>query len=201
MRQTVSRLPCAHTLLPQPGSLPFTLFAFIGVLLIFADDLLLRHARLPVFLDALTDEPAHAITALLGVGAVYTLRQQSWHPAICIGALLGGTVIDLDHIPELFHSDIISVGTERPYSHSLLTLGILLLVIVRLRGSRRLVGGAVAWGLAWHFARDLVDNGTVPLIWPITRHGFAMPYPVYAVLLLACLVAIACGHHRPHKLS
>lgn len=189
-RQLLTRIDAA---LPQPWSPWFASLALLGVALIVADDFLLRRDDLPFVLNALTDEIAHTITALLWVGALYALRQWRWDRRMWVAALLGGTIIDLDHVPPALGWDGITVGTGRPYSHSLFTLGVLLIVIARLRRTRRVVGIAAAWALVSHYVRDLVDGGTIPLFWPITNHGFSAPYATYATLLLVCLCVIAIG--------
>jgi len=151
------------------------------------DDFVLRRHHLPFVPNALTDEPAHAVTAVLVVAAVYTLVRRPWDRRILVSALLGGTLIDVDHLPAAFGCDIVTAGTDRPYSHSLLTLGALVVVVICTAGTRRERCGVACLALASHFARDFVDGGGVPLFWPVSKHGVTMPYVLYAAGLIACL--------------
>lgn len=188
-----------NTAFPQPASTRFALLAVLGVVLIVADDFLFRRDDLSFVSNALTDELAHAATALLCVGALYALRQWHWDSRIWIATVIGGTIIDLDHVPAAFGWNVITIGTDRPYSHSLLTLGILLLVTMRLRSPRRDLGAVATWGLASHYIRDMVDGGAVPLFWPITKHGFTAPYVAYGTLLLVSLGVILVGQLRDRE--
>jgi membrane-bound metal-dependent hydrolase YbcI (DUF457 family) len=176
---------------------PFLLPAVIATLLILLDDLVLRRAHLSYALTALTDEPAHALTALLAIAAIIALRPCWEKCAVGWGALLGGTLIDLDHLPSAlgWHeiAKVISAGTKRPYPHSFLSSVLVLAVALLLRDTQRQIGLAAGFGLTVHLLRDLVDGGTVPLLWPVTKHGFSMPYEYYAAWLLLCLALITIG--------
>ena len=117
---------------------------------------------------ALFDHPAHVATAALigGTDRVY---------------LAGSLLPDVDHIPMAFGSP--EVGDDRPNTHSLLAVAAAALV------SRRLAAGAAA-----HFLRDLAMDPGAPLLWPLTRRRFRVPYAAYAVLILAT----AYSRSRPY---
>lgn len=166
------------------------LSATISVVLILIDDSVLRRHNLPFVLNALTDEPAHAATALLAVAAVYSVLRKQWNCGILVATLLGGTLIDVDHLPAVAGCDIITSGTHRPYSHSLFTLGVLVIIVVCTAGPRRELWGVASLALASHFARDLVDGSAVPLFWPLSKHGVTIPYILYAAALILCLGTI-----------
>jgi hypothetical protein len=108
---------------------------------------------------ALFDHPAHVATAVLlgGTDSVY---------------LAGSLLPDVDHIPAALGDP--QVGDPRPNTHSLLVTGAAAALSLRL--------GA---GTAAHFARDLAMDPGVPLLWPLTKRTFRVPYAAYAVLLLA----------------
>lgn len=184
----------ARILLSEASSL---LSAVLVTALIFLGDHVLLRSRLPYVLTALIDVPAHALTALLAIWALVALRPRWGEFAVWLGALLGGTLIDLDHLPAALGwngiANAISDGTDRPYSHSLLTLALILAAALLVRGARRRAGLAATLGLAVHLLRDLVDGGTVALLWPVTKHSFTLPYDDYAAWLLLCLALSVIG--------
>lgn len=149
-------------------------------LVVLAIDLLMRHSDPPLAAAAGLDETAHTITAILLLSALVPRAD----PALKLGTLLGGVLIDVDHVPLLLGNELVTAGATRPYSHSLAMVGGLLLVAAGLaRDRRRIVLGA-AFGLATHLLRDMATGG-VPLFWPLTRATIALPYTLYATLLLA----------------
>lgn len=168
-----------------PDNLPHGLVALIpiAIALIVTKDVLLGRASLVV--SGITDEPAHVVTALLVVGALYVLLGRPITRGVVVGAICGGTLIDLDHIPLALGRDWLTSETDRPITHSLLVLIPLLLVAVVLRGSRREVGLVTALALVSHFIEDMGD-GNVPLLWPVMHHGVSLPYAAYLGMLLVC---------------
>jgi hypothetical protein len=172
------------------------LFAIIAALGIAANDRFLRHGEGRFLYDALTDEPAHAVTALLLVGAVAAWHRAWRTSAVWIAAVLGGTAIDLDHVPDFLGWHYLSTGTERPHTHALPTLALLLGIALCQRGPRRRVLLAATLGLASHFVRDLVEGSTLPLLWPATAHGFSAPYGCYVAVLIVCAGMIVAGTLR-----
>jgi hypothetical protein len=178
------------------GPVLCALFAIVAVLGIAANDRFLRHGEGHFLYDALTDEPAHAVTALLAVGAVAAWHRAWRIPAIWIAAMLGGTAIDLDHVPDFLGWHYLSTGTERPHTHALPTLVLLLGITLCQRGPRRQVLLAATLGLASHFVRDLVEGSTLSLLWPVTSRGFSAPYGGYVAVLIACVGVIIVGALR-----
>lgn len=134
------------------------------------------------------DELAHLFTTLLVLWAL--------GPRICerflAPALIASVAIDLDHIPQQFGAQWLTAGTPRPYTHSLLTIAVVLLIAVLWRRRRDLTLG-IAVGLAIHFCRDMAEGGSgVSLLWPISDHSFQYPHGVYvAVMALFVLIAAA----------
>jgi hypothetical protein len=177
-----------------------------AVALIFAKDLLLSRymhlvrglhvPHLSYVLDAITDEPAHAVTALLYTGALYSLLRRRLTTRIIAAAIVGGTLIDLDHLPDALGHDLLTVAGSRPFTHSLPTLGLLLLLAFRLHGTRRELALVAALALGSHFIRDL-SYAPVPLFWPIVPRGITIPYVVYAATLVACGLVIILRWRDP----
>lgn len=153
---------------------------WLAVGLVFAVDAVFNRYTPPLAVAALMDESAHAITALLWLGALGLRRRQF----LIAGALLGAVFIDVDHLPLELGWDFLTRGTNRPYTHSLLAIGGSVLVASLLTGPRRQVVLGAAFGLATHVIRDMATGG-VPLYWPIAVHRVTIPYVVYAALLVA----------------
>ncbi len=106
-----------------------------------------------------------------------------------IPALIGSVAIDLDHIPEYLGYRFLTVGTPRPYTHSLLTPLLLLTLALAMRRQRAVFLG-LALGVLLHFFRDLAEgNGSgVSLLWPFSDHAFSYPHSTY-LAMMACVVA------------
>jgi hypothetical protein len=131
------------------------------------------------------DEAAHLLTTLIVIWALGpTAARRFMAPA-----LIASVAIDIDHIPGRLGADWLTSGTPRPYTHSLLTI-VVVLGAAALWRSRRDLLIAVGLGLAIHFWRDLAEPGSgVSLLWPFSDHGFSMAHTVYAGTLIG-LVAI-----------
>jgi inner membrane protein len=104
---------------------------------------------------------------------------------MALGILAGSVLIDLDHLPHELGTDILTAGTPRPYTHSLLTL-LVVLAVARLARSELVLGGAI--GLAGHLGRDL-GSGDVVLLWPISKGTESVPFAVYVAVLAALALA------------
>jgi hypothetical protein len=129
----------------------------------------------------LFDWVGHLATGVVLVAALRPSRPTA------IGILLGSVLIDLDHLPHQLGTDILTANAPRPYTHSLLTL-IVVLAVARLRRSELLLGAAV--GLAGHLARDL-GGGDVMLFWPLSWAEQSVPFAVYVALLALIAVQAA----------
>ena len=143
----------------------------------------------------LFDEPAHLATSVILLLAVAALLDRarsgrgvrSVRPMFGVGLLLAGNLIDVDHVPQVLGSYLLTAGTPRPYSHSLALLVPLLVGVLAGRGRGRLLAAGVALGVAGHLLRDL---GTAPvaLFWPVSSAGVTIPHTAYLVLLGAAAV-------------
>jgi inner membrane protein len=94
--------------------------------------------------------------------------------------LVGSVILDLDHLPHEFGTDVLTAGTPRPYSHSLLSV-VVVLAVAGVARSPVLLG--VAIGFAGHLLRDVGTGGGVPLLWPLSDGGAVVPFWVYVVVL------------------
>ncbi len=164
-----------------------------ALLVISLIDAWLGGGERPLLLRALTDETAHLLTAALLLSAIPTALPIRFVSGVFVGAV----AIDLDHLPLIFGSDLLTEQTNRPFTHCLLTIaivaGLALLLPARWRG----VGLGVAAGVAAHFWRDLATSTAgVPLLWPWLTVGFRLPYPLYLGVLLGCVVVTAMERRR-----
>ncbi len=133
------------------------------------------------------------MTALL---IVWALRI----PGRCMGwVLLASVAIDVDHIPDRLGWHGLTAGTPRPYTHSLLTIAIVLILGV-LGRRRRAVFFGMAAGLAIHFLRDMAEpRSGVALLWPFSLHSFRFPHGVYLAAMAA--LAVVAGFRARAGLS
>jgi inner membrane protein len=136
------------------------------------------------------DESAHLLTAALALSAWYAIRRTRPPREFIGSALIFALLIDSDHVPgELFHNDLISRGTYRPYGHTLLVVAtILMIAALAPKGRVRNVVRGSAIGVALHLLRDLPTGG-VPLFWPIVNWTVRYPYSMYGAILLASAAA------------
>ena len=142
------------------------------------------------FPGAPLDETAHFLTALLPLQAVPAAPRAR----IAVPALVATVAIDIDHIPQYLGHDFFTVGTPRPYTHSLLTLLALVALGFEVRRHRTLFL-ALALGVTLHFFRDLAEgrNGSgVVLLWPLSDHGYSYPHATYLALMACVVVADLC---------
>lgn len=153
-------------------------------------DWLYRMAGDSFFPGGLLDEIAHLLTTLIVLWAL--------GPRICgrflVPALVASVVIDLDHVPRQLGHDFLTRGTPRPYTHSLLSIVVVLAVAVLWRRRRDVMLG-IAIGLAIHFWRDMSEaDAGVSLLWPFSDHSFTLSHTGYLVemALFAAAAAARC---------
>jgi inner membrane protein len=133
------------------------------------------------------DEIAHFLTTLLVLWAL--------GPRVCerflVPALIASVAIDLDHIPADLGGQWLTAGTPRPYTHSLLTVVIVLAIGLVWRRRRDLMP-AIAIGLTLHLWRDMAEGDTgVSLLWPISYHSFQYPRSIYLSVMAGCVLISA----------
>lgn len=131
------------------------------------------------------DELAHLLTTLLFFWAFGPRTRERF----LVPALIASVAIDLDHVPGRLGVDWLTAGTPRPYTHSLLTIAIVLASALVLRRRRDLQLG-IAIGLGIHLWRDMGEGESgVSLLWPISNHSFQYPHGAF-VAVMAVLVLI-----------
>lgn len=134
------------------------------------------------------DEFAHLLTTLLFFWALGPRARERF----LLPALIASVAIDLDHIPGRLGVGWLTVGTPRPYTHSLQTIAIVFASALVLRRRRDLLLG-VGIGLAIHLLRDMGEGESgVSLVWPISDHSFQYPHGAYvAVMVVLVLIDAA----------
>jgi hypothetical protein len=174
----------------------------VGVLLAlyaFATDWLTGWHGMDFAMRGLLDWPAHLATALVILGAMIRLRGALPDQRFGWTMLACSVLIDIDHLPAEFGSDMLTSGTPRPYTHALWTVIVLTLAwatarfsVIRSGRPRpatvELVLAGAAWGVAAHFVRDIA---TAPMSfwWPVSEMAVEVPYWWY-VVALAVIIAI-----------
>jgi inner membrane protein len=130
------------------------------------------------------DEVAHLLTTLIVFWALSSRARERF----LVPALIASVAIDIDHIPDRIGVDWLTVGTPRPYTHSLLTI-VLVLAIAALWRRRRDVLLGVAIGLSIHFFRDMGEGGSgVSLLWPLSDHSFEYPHGVFVAIIVSLVL-------------
>jgi membrane-bound metal-dependent hydrolase YbcI (DUF457 family) len=167
----------------------------IALLLLLIGDHLERSIGGEGVRAGLADELAHLMTGYIILAVAF----RGASPKFAAGVLIGSVAIDADHIPQYLHHYFLTEGTQRPYTHSLLTVGVLLVIAgVGPKHWRPFVLGLVV-GTIFHFARDLCEsNSGVPLLWPWSYYSYRGSHTVYLIVMgilawLACVRAIIDG--------
>jgi inner membrane protein len=176
------RAPITRTLArPTPLSL------LIAAGLLAVSDWASHMAGDSVFPGGPLDECAHLMTMLLvlwALGPAITRR-------FLVPALIASVAIDADHLPQHLGTQLLTQGTPRPYTHSLLTV-VVVLALAPAGRRRRTVWLGVAIGLLFHFWRDLSEAGSgVSLLWPVSSQSFSLPHWSYMAVMVATAAVVA----------
>jgi membrane-bound metal-dependent hydrolase YbcI (DUF457 family) len=164
---------------------PVTL-ACVTVLLA-ASDFGDRLAGDTLFPGAPLDETAHLLTTLL---ICWALGRRAGERFL-MPALVASVAIDADHVPARLGAQFLTAGTPRPYTHSLLTIAVVLVLAWRWPRRRDLWLG-VALGLALHLGRDMGEGGSgVSLLWPFSDHSFQYRHGYYVAVMAAFVLVEA----------
>ncbi len=142
------------------------------------------------------DEPAHLATAALVLLAVRRPAWLSRHRAEVAAVLAATVLIDVDHLPLYAGVNAIAPAGGRPYSHSLLTVTVLVALSLILPPGRRRWPLTGAVGVCLHFLRDAVTGPGLTLWWPISDRSVVLPQEPYWLLLLT-LAVLATGRLIP----
>lgn len=166
----------------------------VAVVILAGADWGTRLAGDTVFPEGPLDEIAHLLTTLL----VLWVLSSRMRARYLMPALIASVAIDLDHVPARLGAEWLTAGTPRPYTHSLLTI-VVVLVIAAVWRRRRDVLLGVAIGLAIHFWRDLGEGESgVSLLWPFSDHSFQYPHGAYVAAMVAFVLidAALCARRR-----
>jgi inner membrane protein len=162
----------------RPAPLSPVVLGLAAVTLLLADlgDQLVGGATLA---GAPLDEIAHVLTTLLVLWAI----GGPLYERMLLPALVASVAIDADHIPGELGAQILTAGTPRPYTHSLLTV-VLVAGAARLWPRRHELLTGVAVGLAIHLWRDMAEPGTgVALLWPASDASWSLSHVSYLVVM------------------
>lgn len=144
----------------------------------------------------LVDEPAHLLTCLVALLALAAAARRELPAPFAAAALVASVAIDLDHLPGILGwSGLIGLG-PRPYSHSLLTVFVLLAFGFFVSGRYKMAMLGLAFGVSAHLFRDLATGPGIPLLWPFSDVSARIDYGFYALLLAALAATAAVGRRR-----
>ncbi|MGY1779762.1 metal-dependent hydrolase [Geodermatophilus sp. SYSU D01036] len=155
----------------------------LAVACILTLDLVASARPWPIPVIGLLDEPAHLLTAWLGLAAVGATRIVPW-------ALVAAVAIDADHVPLYLWGAFTAAPGGRPVTHSLAT--VLVSTVVALAVPRwRAAAAGVAAGVLLHLARDVATGPGIPALWPFDDRSVLLPYEVHAgFIVIAALCAV-----------
>lgn len=152
--------------------------------LVFAIDAVLARLPFTIARTGALDEAAHLATAALALLAANPPATLVEHRTTMLSALAASVLIDVDHIPLYLGISQVADG-GRPFSHSLVAVGIASAAALALPRRRSVLAG-VALGLCLHFIRDIATGPGLPLFWPVSTAEVRLPYRLYTSLLVAC---------------
>ena len=155
---------------PRPGLVLAGAAAFV------VDQTLYQLAGRPVGLQGPLDEIAHLLTTLM---LFWAIRHRAFD-RLLLPALVASVAIDIDHVPGRLGYDWLTAGTSRPYTHSLATIFVMLVVASKWRPRRVLFLG-IAVGVASHLWRDLAEpvGSGIAAFWPLANTRCTIPAAVY----------------------
>ena len=146
-----------------------------------------RPATESLAVHGLIDEMAHVLTA-----TIVALAFRSLDVAVSLAwALIGGVILDSEHILQLLGWTDAIPGSSRGGGHSLLVVAIVLLVSVA-DGTHRIGWISLAVGMASHLFRDMA-TGTVALLWPFDATPLSIRHDIYLATLAWCSVMVLVG--------
>ena len=171
-----------------PGRVLGVVTPLLAVACILTLDLVASAGPWPIAVVGLLDEPAHLLTAWLGLAAAGARRIQPW-------ALVGAVAIDVDHVPLYLWGGLVAGPGGRPVVHSLVT--VVALAAGGLAVPRwRTVATGLAAGVLLHLTRDVATGPGIPALWPLDGRSVLLPYEVYAGLVATTAVLVVIRNAR-----
>ena len=135
------------------------------------------------------DETAHLLTTLLVLWALSPRASDRF----VVPALVASIAIDADHVPGELGASWLTAGTPRPYTHSLLTVVLVLAAALAWR-RRRVLALGITCGLALHLWRDMSETGNgVALFWPFSYRSVRLSHAGYLAVMA---LVVAGGAYR-----
>ena len=135
--------------------------------------------------SGLLDEVAHLATAALGllVLACFIDVPRRFY----VTALVASVAIDLDHIP--VYLGLLADQDQRPFTHSLATVAVLVGAAAVSRRHRAVLAGA-AIGVLLHFMRDIAEGPPgVRMLWPLQETQWTASYWWFLGMIIAFTAA------------
>jgi len=174
---------------------PFVQMAVIAPLVVVAIDCIYGIFSPRLAVAALMDEAAHITTAGLLIVALTNCPSLEFS----LAALASSILIDIDHVPMQLGWDVLTRGTPRPYTHSVLSVIIAGILGLTLKLDAGRIARGVSFGVAAHLLRDVATGGGVSLFWPVTNRNVHVSYSSYIVLL--CLLSVIIVVRNTGKMS
>jgi endonuclease/exonuclease/phosphatase family metal-dependent hydrolase len=142
-----------------------------------------RRVPFTVLTGGALDEGAHLATGALGLLALSCFIDVPRR--FYVAGLIASVAIDLDHIPMYLG---VANPNERPVTHSLATVVVVLIAAVASRRHRAVLAG-VATGLLIHFARDIAEGPPgVRMLWPLSNTAWTASFRWFLGMIIAFTV-------------
>jgi len=143
-----------------------------------------RRVPFSVLASGPLDEVAHMATGALGLLALSCFIDAPRR--FYVAGLIASVAIDLDHIPLYLG---LGNPAQRPITHSLATVLVLVVAAALSRRHRAVIVGA-ATGLVIHFARDIAEGPPgVRMLWPFENTAWAASFRWFLAMIIVFTVA------------
>lgn len=130
------------------------------------------------------------LTCLIALIAVTAVSGRRPPPLFVAAALVASVAIDLDHLPAMLGWGGLTGPEPRPYTHSLVTVAILLGLGFLAAGRYRVAMLGLAFGVSAHLFRDLATGPGVSLALPVSTAAIRVPYFLYAALMALAAIMV-----------
>jgi inner membrane protein len=144
-----------------------------------------RRVPFSILDTGLLDEPAHLAIGALGLLALACFIDAPRR--FYVAAMIASVAIDLDHIP--LYLGLLGNQVQRPVTHSLATVIVVIGAAVVLRRHRAVLAGIVT-GLLIHFARDIAEGPPgVRMLWPLQDAAWTASYQWFLGMIITFAAA------------